>query len=109
KASDFFKFTARKGQRLTFEVVAQRLGSALDPLIRLLDVKGRELVFCEDTPGAGVDCRFEYRFAKAGEYRLELRDSRYDGGSQYRYRLRVGDFPLERTPLPFLVRAEFSE
>ena len=109
KASEFFKFRARKGQRLTFEVVAQRLGSALDPLVRLLDAKGRELVFCEDTPGAGVDCRFDYKFAATGEYRLELRDSRYDGGSQYRYRLRMGDFPLERTPLPFLAKSELSE
>jgi len=39
---------------------------------------------------------------------LELRDSRYDGGSQYRYRLRMGDFPLDRTPLPFLANPELG-
>ena len=54
RMSDFFKFTARKGERLTFEVVAQRFGSVLDPLVRLLEPGGRELVFCEDTPGAGI-------------------------------------------------------
>ena len=108
RAADFFKFAARKGQRLSFEVVAQRLGSALDPLVRLLDAGGHELVFCEDTPGAGVDCRFSHRFASSGQYLLELRDTRYDGGSQYRYRLRAGEFSLEPAPLPFHVKPEFG-
>ncbi len=109
KTSDFFKVVARKGQNLSFEVVAQRLGSALDPLARLFDSSGRELVFCEDTPGAGVDCRFNYRFARSGEYLLELRDTRYDGGRQHRYRLRVGDLPSEPMPLPFHVKPEFDQ
>ncbi len=108
KASDFFKFTARRGERLSFEVVAQRLGSTLDPLVRLLDEQGRELVFCEDTPGAGVDCRFSYKFLRKGSYFLELRDTRYEGGSNYRYRLRFGDFPLATEPLPFHVKSEFA-
>jgi hypothetical protein len=108
KTADFFSFAARKGQRLSFEVVAQRLGSALDPLVRLLDSGGRELVFCEDTPGAGVDGRFNYKFASSGQYRIELRDTRYDGGRLYRYRLRIGDFALEAAPLPFHVKPELQ-
>jgi len=108
KAADFFKFPARKGERLSFEVVAQRLGSSLDPLVRLLDATGRELVFCEDTPGAGVDCRFSFKFPSSGQYVIELRDTRYDGGRGYRYRMRIGDFPLEPAPLPFLVKPEFQ-
>ena len=108
KQSRFFKFAARKGQRLSFEVVAQRLGSIMDPLARLLDSAGRELLFCEDTPGAGVDCRFTYKFGSSGQFLLELRDTRYDGGRQYRYRLRAGDFPLESAPLPFHMKPEFK-
>ena len=109
KTSEFFKFSARKSQSLSFEVVAQRLGSALDPLVRLLDPKGRELVFCEDTPGAGADCRFIYKFQSSGEYVLELRDTRYEGGQQHRYRLRAGDWALEPAPLPFHVKSEFAK
>ena len=109
KTSDFFKVRARKGQSLSFEVVAQRIGSALDPLARLFDASGRELVFCEDTPGAGVDCRFTHRFERTGEYLFELRDTRYEGGRQYRYRLRVGDFPAEPIPLPFHAKPEFDQ
>src|SRR6185369_10819380 len=102
-------FPARKGERLSFEVMAQRLGSSLDPLVRLLDATGRELFFCEDTPGAGVDCRFSYRFPSNGHYVIELRVTRYDGGRAYRYRLRIGDFPLDPAPLPFLVKPEFQK
>jgi len=109
KAADFYRFSARKGERLSFEVVAQRLGSPLDPMVRLLDSSGRELVFCEDTPGAGVDCRFSYKFGRGGQYLLELRDTRYEGGRQHRYRLRLGDFPLETAPLAFLSKPEVSK
>src|SRR5262249_44744109 len=38
--SDFFKFTARKGQTISVEAVAQRIGSAMDPIVRLLDANG---------------------------------------------------------------------
>ena len=98
--SDYFQFQARKGQRVSIDVVAARLGSALDPLLRLLDSRGRELAYADDTPGAAVDARISYKFPAAGRYFLELRDSRYQGGLKHRYRMRVGDFPL--TTIPFL-------
>src|SRR5262249_48382569 len=37
ETSDYFKFTARAGQRLSFEVLGRRLGSAFDPQISLID------------------------------------------------------------------------
>ena len=44
ESSEFFKFTVAAGQRLSFEVLGRRLGSALDPWIKLYDAKsGREL------------------------------------------------------------------
>lgn len=100
---DFYRFTARKGQRVCIEVVAQRLGSLLDPRVRLLDAKGRELFTVEDTPGIGADCALEFRAPRAGDYFVELRDTKYEGGPKHRYRLRVGDF--ERAPFPFLANA----
>lgn len=99
-ASDYFMITAARGQKMSVEVVAQRLGSLMDPLIRLLDSSGRELVYCDDSPGAGADCRFRYTFPADGDYLLELRDAEYGGGPDYRYRLRVGDFPLIESVFP---------
>lgn len=37
---DFFRFAARKGQKLVFEVEAQRFGSSLDSVLEILDAKG---------------------------------------------------------------------
>lgn len=38
---DLFRFTARKGQKLVFDVTAQQLGSPLDSIIEVLDANGR--------------------------------------------------------------------
>ncbi len=37
---DYFRFRARKGQKVSFEVEAQRLGSLLDSAIEVLDTRG---------------------------------------------------------------------
>lgn len=97
---DYYRFTAVAGQRVSIEVWGRRLGSALDPVIRLLDASGRELAYSDDEPGIGVDCRLSYQVEAAGEYLLELRDIRYQGGAAHRYRLRVGDFPLVHAVFP---------
>jgi hypothetical protein len=38
---DIFRFSARKGQTLVFDVTAQQLGSPLDSIIEVLDAEGR--------------------------------------------------------------------
>ncbi len=100
ESSDFYKITVAAGQRLSFEVFARRLGSPLDPVLRLLSADGRELAYSDDEPSSGSDSRLTYKFAAAGDYFLELRDIRYQGGGAHRYRLRVGDFPLPTVPYP---------
>ena len=102
---DYYKFQARKDQRLSIEVVAQRLGSQLDSVVRLLDARGRELLYCEDDPGVGADSRFSYLFSATGDYFLELHDIGFQGGSQYRYHLRLGEFPLVTVPFPLAIQA----
>jgi hypothetical protein len=105
--SDFYRVTAKKGQRLLIEAVAQRFGSPLDPLVRLLDAQGRELALNDDAPGLGADARIDFRCARTGDYLVEVRDTRHAGGARHRYRLRIGE-PLP-TPLPFLASPEFAE
>lgn len=101
---DYYKFTAAAGQRVSFEVLARRLGSPLDPMIRILDAKGRELAYGDDTPGLGSDSQLCYTFKDAGEYVLELRDIRYQGGPSFLYRLRIGDFPCVTAPFPMGIK-----
>jgi hypothetical protein len=99
ESTDYYKFAAAAGQRLSFEVFARRLGSPLDPMIQLLNAAGQEIDFSDDEPSSGADSRLSHTFAEAGDYYLAIRDIRYHGGSHF-YRLRIGDFPLPSVPYP---------
>ncbi|MGE5195628.1 MAG: PPC domain-containing protein [Deltaproteobacteria bacterium] len=105
---DFYKFQAAAGQRLSIEILARRLGSPLDSMIRLLDAKGRELAYNDDAPGLGSDSMVSYTFKDAGEYFLEVRDIRYQGGGNFLYRLRIGDFPCVTVPYPMGIQRGVS-
>ena len=100
----YFKFTVAAGQLVTMDVLARRIGSALDPMIRLLDAKGRELAYSDDVPGLRSDCRLCYQFKDAGEYMLELRDIRFQGSGNHFFRLRIGDFPCVTVPYPLAAK-----
>ncbi len=100
--ADLYRVEGRAGQRLAAEVYAGRLGSAADPVIRLLNAQGNELRMSDDEPGLGSDGRFEFTFPEDGPYYLQVHDNRYQAGGFYR--LRVGDFPLVNTPYPLGAR-----
>src|SRR5204863_2114683 len=84
------------------EVVAARLGSDFDALVRVLDSAGNELLLADDDLATGADCRFIFNSPREGSYLLEVRDNRYKPGG--RYRLRLGDFPLVTTTLPLVAQ-----
>lgn len=103
ETSEYFKIKVTPGQRICIDVLARRLGSALDPIIILHDAKtGREIpsLYSDDAPGCQTDARLTHVFPEGGEFIIEIRDSTYRGGGDFWYRLRVGDFPLVITPLP---------
>lgn len=103
ETSGFFRFPVGAGQRVSFEVLGRRLGSGVDPWIKLYDAKtGRELphAYCDDAPGLQTDPRLTQTFAAAGDYLIEIRDSMWRGGNDFHYRLRIGDFPCAIAPLP---------
>lgn len=95
-----FRLAARAGETLSIEVLAQRLGSALDPLLVVRDPRGRAAASVEDSGGLGADCRLRFRFEVDGEHRIELRDSAFRGGERSFYRLRIGEFPLPSVAYP---------
>jgi hypothetical protein len=97
---DYYRFSAQAGQRLTAEVVARRLGSKMDPQIQLMDSAGKVLAAADETEGMGADCRLTYAFKTAGDYIIQLQDVRYQGGADFTYRLRLGDFPAATVPYP---------
>lgn len=100
-SSHFYKFSAHHGKTLLVDVVANRIGSRLDSLVRLLDSNGKELRFCDDDPAISPDARFTFTIPADGQYILELRDAAYEGSSQHRYRLRLRELDSDQlTPPP---------
>ncbi|MBX7168782.1 MAG: PPC domain-containing protein [Pirellulales bacterium] len=97
---DFYKFNAAAGETVSVDAVARRLGSPLDPVVRLLDAAGKELAFSDDEGGIAPDGRFAYTFNAPGEYYVEIRDITYAGSGGHRYRLRIGNFPLATVAYP---------
>jgi hypothetical protein len=107
EASDYFKIHVRAGERVSFEILGRRLGSAFDPQLTLYEAQtGRDLPggHANDSPGLQTDARLTYTFKNAGDYVVEVRDVLYRGGADYCYRLRIGDFPCATTTVPMAAR-----
>ncbi len=91
--TDFFRFVAKKRQRLICDVNASRMGSSLDSFLTLFGPDG-EKVASNDIAN-GLDSLIDYTIPEdaEGEYTLQIRDLRYKGGEQFVYRLRIGELP----------------
>lgn len=101
---NYYRFAAKAGQRISLEVLARRMGSALDPMIRLFKADGPELAYSDDAPGLLGDARLCHTFEEDGDYILEVRDIRFQGGANHVYHLRVGEFPCINVPYPLGVK-----
>ena len=106
EATAYYRIAAKAGQRVSFEVLGRRLGSAFDPQLTLFDAKGNELPGgrSNDAPGLQTDPRLTMTFKQAGDYVVALRDVSYRGGADFHYRLRIGDFPCATVPLPMGIK-----
>src|SRR3989442_9072517 len=51
----------------SLEVEARRMGSAIDPVLEVLDSAGHRVAYNDDAPGLGVDSRVEVTFPKRSE------------------------------------------
>jgi hypothetical protein len=100
----YYKLHVEAGQRVSFEVYSRRIGSLLDPTLRLFDAAGREVTYSDDVPGLSEDAAISRTFRAAGDYVLELGDNLYQGGGDYFYHLRIGDFPAAVVPYPLAVQ-----
>jgi len=85
-------------------VTAGRIGSKLDPVLRILDAAGKELAYTNDSPGLGVDCRLYFIAPATGDYFVEIRDAQYGSGGDYRYRVFFGALPSDDGNHPAVVQ-----
>ncbi|MEO8426191.1 MAG: PPC domain-containing protein [Verrucomicrobiota bacterium] len=97
--TDYYRFSATKGQRLIFDVYGYRIGSPLDSSLAVLDALGKELARNEDANG--LDSLIVWTVSEDGEYYVQLRDFRYQGGADFKYRLYAGVMPYVEAVYPF--------
>ncbi len=82
---DAWAFEARKGQCITAEVCAARLGSPLDSRIEVLDPQGRRIA--ENDDALGTDSFLRFTAPADGKYTVHIQDANLRGGQAYVYRL----------------------
>jgi hypothetical protein len=91
---DYFLLEAKKGERISVEIEAMRLGrGAFDPYIALMDTKGEIVAASDDSTLAMQDGFISLTSPKDGPYIIQVRETSYGGSSEYHYRLHVGNFP----------------
>lgn len=99
---DHWRFTAKAGELLRFEVKAGRLGSPLDSVLKILDAEGRRLAENDDLDQNNSDSLLRWKAPAVGQYVLAVSE-RFSqrGGPEFAYRLHVapdegaGDFQLQ--------------
>ncbi|MEZ6043269.1 MAG: PPC domain-containing protein [Planctomycetaceae bacterium] len=92
--SDCFVFEAKKGDRVTVEVIARRHWSGLDSVVRILNADGKSLTENDDGRLLGrltvQDSIIENWAVPAdGKYTVEVRDVHLRGGAEFVYGLKV--------------------
>ena len=90
----------KKGQRLVIEAEARRLGSAIDPVIKVLDPRKVQVDWAQGSNTLGGDTRLITVLPADGTYTIELHDMQYRAGTPNRFRLHIGDFPSADLAFP---------
>jgi hypothetical protein len=104
---DYFRFRGRKGQRIVVDAQCARIGSGIDPTIRLTTATARRayVASADDTPGLLTDARLTAVLPEDGDYVVEISDTRYQGAGRPVYRLVVGPVPMAEEVYPLGGRA----
>jgi hypothetical protein len=86
--ADVYSITGRKGERITIDVRAARLGSPADLHLTVLDADKNILDSCDDANGS-TDPTLTVTLPKDGTFYLALIDSNDLGGAMFPYRMLV--------------------
>ncbi|MFA6102792.1 MAG: PPC domain-containing protein [Victivallaceae bacterium] len=106
---NYFCFEGKKGQTISIEVYARRLGSPLDSFITLFNSRGEKLKENDDRKDLSegyithhADSGLTHILPENGIYTVQIYDTQGKGGTEYAYRLRVSapepDFALIAAP-----------
>jgi WD40 repeat protein len=88
---DTFSFEAKAGQQLVFRVLARASGSALRPIVTVLDQKGETLA--RALPGAADDPILVHAVKNDARLTLRVEDADFSGSGSHFYRIAAGALP----------------
>ncbi len=98
---DYYQVPLKKGERLSVEIEAIRLGRALlDSYIAIQDTSSNILAWVDDTALLMQDGALTFIPPKDGIYILQVRETSYGGAGDTPYRLHVGTFPRPTAVYP---------
>jgi len=96
---DLFRFHARQGETLVFDVLARRAGSDLDATLAVLDERGNELDFNDDFY-IHKDPHLAFTAPRSGTYFVQVSGSQEGGSPSSSYLLIAGAVPHMLRVLP---------
>lgn len=100
---DCYRFEARPGEELVFQVVGASIRSRLNAVLTLMDRTGHVLAEA-NASGSRPEPLLGYRFSAGGAHVIRVQDFENSGGADVYYRLNVGDFPVVTTVFPLGLR-----
>lgn len=98
---DWFRFEAKRGQRVIVECLAMRLDSTMDGTLTLTNKVGKPLATNSDYFGA--DPFLDFVAPEDGEFFVKFHDLTYNGGAPYR--LVISDRPHVENVFPRAITA----
>lgn len=90
--NDDWAVEARKGQTITAEAFAERVGSKLDPRLEVFAPTGERIA--ENDDARGTDSLVRFTAPADGTYRIRISDSQRGGSQAHVYRLTVTAGPV---------------
>ncbi len=93
------------GQRVVIDLESHRIGSQLNPVIRLLDEQGKQLAHCQRKQFLQGDARIDVLLPKSGRYFVELSNLSSQPVAENFFRLSIGDFHYADHAFPPAVRS----
>lgn len=98
---DYYAIEAKRGDRISAEIEAMRLGRAMfDPAIAILNADRFELAVSDDSSLLLQDCTASIIAPEDGRYVVAVREAAFGGSDQSTYLLHIGSFPRPTVAFP---------
>ncbi len=99
---DYFRFTARRGQRVVMECAAERIDSRLRAILEVFDAQGKRLAV--NRGYHGIDPLIDFPVPEDGDYVIKVHDLISSGGVEHYYRLDIDCGPRAAFTVPSVVQ-----